>query len=81
MIANGAVIGLALERAGLELWAYLPHLPLKRAAIAIPAGAWYCFRARPPVSRRRTLLGAVGATTTVLLGAAAVEAYYAPVGA
>ena len=36
LIANGALVGWAFARAGIELAAYLPHLPFEWTAIALP---------------------------------------------
>ena len=80
LIANGAVVGWALARTGLELAAYLPHLPFEWAALAIPAGAWLCLRRGAPPIAAALLLRALGLTAVALLVAALLEVYAAPLG-
>lgn len=79
IIANGVSIGLGFARAGLELFAYLPHLPLEWAALALPAGAWFVFRARPPRDRAQTLVYVAALTGLLVALAAVVESMTVPV--
>jgi hypothetical protein len=80
IIANGVSIGLGFARAGLELFAYLPHLPLEWAALALPAGAWVAFRAQPPRDRAQTLVYVAALTGLLVVVAAVVESLAVPVG-
>jgi hypothetical protein len=79
LIANGGVVGYALARVGPELAAYLPHLPLEWAAIAVPAGAWRCLRRGYP-GPRALLLQTLGLSATALVLAAVIEVYAVPLG-
>jgi len=77
--ANAAMIGLALGRYPTQLPAYLPHLPLEDAALAITAGAWLARRIKhatgtPAPSLWRTALLMLTAT----IAAAIVETYAVP---
>jgi hypothetical protein len=80
LLANGAVVGWALARAGAQLLAYLPHLPLEWAGIAVAAGAWLRLRLAEPPERRALLLRGLLLSAAALLFAAAVEVYAAPLG-
>jgi len=79
VIANATLVGLALGRYPTQLPAYLPHLPLEDAALAIAAGAWLAHRtkqrtdARAPSLSRTALL-----TLTATIAAAIVETYAVP---
>lgn len=81
LIANGASIGRGFAQAGSELFAYLPHLPLEWAALALPAGAWFAFRARPPRERARALVHVAALTGLLVVLAAVVESLTVPVAA
>jgi hypothetical protein len=79
LIANGAVVGYALARAGPELAAYLPHLPFEWTAIALPAGAWLCLRRGCP-DPWALLLQTLALSAAALLVAALIEVYAVPLG-
>ena len=80
LIANGGIVGWVAAHTGLQLAAYLPHLPFEWAALAIAAGAWLCLRRSAPRDRRVLLLRALGLTASALLIAALLEVYAAPLG-
>jgi hypothetical protein len=77
--ANAALIGVALGRYPTRLPAYLPHLPLEDAALAIAAGAWLARRlpgrAGAPAA---SLASTVALTLVATIAAALVETYAVP---
>jgi hypothetical protein len=76
---NAAMIGLALGRYPARLPAYLPHLPLEDAALAIAAGAWLTRRLpRPAGAPARGLARTALLTLLVTIAAAIVETYAVP---
>ena len=79
VLANPVVVGFALGRYPTELPAYLPHLPLEYAALAIAASAWLT-RRLPSVSAQRTpsVLRCATLTLIVTAIAAVVETYAVP---
>lgn len=79
IIANGVSIGLGFARAGSQLFAYLPHLPLEWAALALSAGAWFAFRAQPPRDRALALVYVAALTGLLVVVAAALESLAVPV--
>jgi hypothetical protein len=81
VVANAAVVGAAVGRYPTELPAYLAHMPLEDAAVAIAAGAW--FARRLPRRRRAGVLApnlarAAALTLVVAIAAAIVETYAVP---
>jgi hypothetical protein len=77
--ANAAMIGLALGRYPTRLPAYLPHLPLEDAALAIAAGAWLARRVPPRAGTPAPSLASTTALTlVVMIAAAIVETYAVP---
>lgn len=79
VISNPVMVGLALGRYSIELLAYLPHLPIEDAALAIAASAWIVRRVcsgddSPPASVLRCAV----LTLVVALLAAIVETYAVP---
>jgi hypothetical protein len=79
LIANPVLVGLALGRYPAALPAYLPHLPLENAALAIAASAWLTRRLPNPNRRApRSLLGCASLTAAVAAIAALVETYAVP---
>jgi hypothetical protein len=79
VVANPVMVGLALGRHPIELFAYLPHLPLEDAALAMAASAWVVRRLpgadrQPPAS----VLRYAALTLAVALLAAVVETYAVP---
>jgi len=79
VISNPVMVGLALGRHPIELLAYLPHLPIEDAALAIAASAWIVRRVRngddpPPASMLRCAV----LMLVVALLAAIVETYAVP---
>jgi hypothetical protein len=77
--ANAAMIGLALGRYPTQLPAYLPHLPLEDAALAIAAGAWLARRRRSHASRAVPELARTAVLVlAVTIAAAIVETYAVP---
>jgi hypothetical protein len=77
VIANPILVGLALGRHRIELPAYLPHLPLEDAALAIAAGAWLA-RRHPGCRVPRSLLVCALLTLAFAALAALVETYAVP---
>jgi hypothetical protein len=75
--ANPVNIGLALGRHPTELPAYLPHLPLEDAALAIAASAWLARRLPTPNGQSPAGLAACASLTLALAAAAAVVETYA----
>lgn len=79
VIANPVMVGLALGRHPAELLAYLPHLPLEDAALAIAASAWVARRLPSTAGGRPAgVLGCAVLTLAVALLAALVETYAVP---
>lgn len=79
VIANATIVGLALGRYPTQLPAYLPHLPLEDAALAIAAGAWLAHRLPTrPTGQRQGLARTAALTLTVTIAAAIVETYAVP---
>ena len=77
--ANAAMIGVALGRYPTQLPAYLPHLPLEDAALAIAAGAWLARRRRSPTGRATPELARTAVLVLVVtIAAAIVETYAVP---
>ena len=79
VVSNPVMVGLALGRHPIELLAYLPHLPIEDAALAVAASAWVARRVRrgddpPPASIARY----AAMTAAVALFAAIVETYAVP---
>jgi hypothetical protein len=75
--ANPVIVGLALGRHPTALPAYLPHLPLEDAALAIAASTW--LTQRLPGRRPRTgLLACASLTLTLTAIAAVLETYAVP---
>jgi hypothetical protein len=74
---NPLMVGLALGRHPSELPAYLPHLPLEDAALAVSAGAWLA-RRHPGCRVPRSLLACALLTLVFAAIAAAVETYAVP---
>ena len=79
VISNPVMVGLALGRHPIELLAYLPHLPIEDAALAIAASAWIARRVRnrddpPPAS----IACYAAVTAAVALLAAFVETHAVP---
>jgi hypothetical protein len=70
LIANGAVVGVALGAYGLRVLAFLPHLPLEWAALAGGCAGWF-----DAGIRLRSISLIVAVLVTV---AAAVETWVAP---
>jgi hypothetical protein len=79
VLANPVVVGFALGRYPTQLPAYLPHLALEYAALAIAASAWLT-RRLPNVSAERAASVPRCATLTLIVTAiaAVVETYAAP---
>jgi hypothetical protein len=77
IIANAALVGVALGRYSGELPAYLPHMPLEDAAVAIAAGAWLAHRLHPRAGVPAPSLARAAALTLVLVIAAAIVETYA----
>jgi len=79
VISNPVMVGLALGRHPIELLAYLPHLPIEDAALAIAASAWIVRRVRngddPPSA---SVARCTAVTAAVALLAAIVETYAVP---
>jgi hypothetical protein len=76
---NAALVGAALGRYPTELPAYLPHMPLEDAAVAIAAGAWLAHRlARRAGVPAPSLARAAALTLVVAIAAAIVETYAVP---
>ncbi|MCA1699459.1 MAG: hypothetical protein LC790_11415 [Actinobacteria bacterium] len=81
VIANATLVGLALGRYPTQLPAYLPHLPLEDAALAIAAGAWLARRVAAQAGSRAPSLGRTALLTVVVtIVAAIVETYAVPHG-
>jgi hypothetical protein len=79
VVCNAAIIGLALGRYPTRLPAYLPHLPLEDAALAIAAGAWLARRLPPrPGSSAPSVCRTAALTLLVTIAAALVETYAVP---
>ncbi|MQA75695.1 MAG: hypothetical protein GEU88_15370 [Solirubrobacterales bacterium] len=78
LLLNGASVGLALGAVGVELLAYLPHLPLEWLGLAIPVAGWSAARAGELGPGLRPLVAVGAVALLVLLVAAAVEVYVAP---
>jgi hypothetical protein len=79
VVSNAAMIGLALGRYPTRLPAYLPHLPLEDAALAIAAGAWLARRLPPrPGSSAPSVSRTAALTLLVTIAAALVETYAVP---
>jgi hypothetical protein len=78
VVANAAVVGAALGRYPTELPAYLPHIPLEDAAVAIAAGAWLAHRLPRRAGMPPNLAPAAGLTLVVAIAAAIVETYAVP---
>ena len=77
--ANAAMIGLALGRYPTQLPAYLPHLPLEDAALAIAASAWLARRVPAVAGTSAPSLARTAAlTAAVTIAAAIVETYAVP---
>jgi hypothetical protein len=77
--ANPILIGLALGRHPTELVAYLPHLPLEDAALAVSAAAWIARRLPSPDRRApRSLLVCASLTLALVALAALLETYAVP---
>jgi hypothetical protein len=79
VVANAALVGAALGRYPAELPAYLLHMPLEDAAVAIAAGAWLGHR----LPRRAgvpapNLAWAATLTLVVAIAAAIIETYAVP---
>lgn len=79
VLANPILVGFALGRYPTQLPAYLPHIPLEYAALALAASAWLT-RRLPNLSaqRSRSLLGSATLTLIVTAIAAVVETYAVP---
>jgi hypothetical protein len=79
VIANATIVGLALGRYPTQLPAYLPHLPLEDAAVAIAAGAWLTRRLPGPIAQSDpSLTGAAVLTLLVTIAAAILETRAVP---
>jgi hypothetical protein len=77
VIANPVNVGLALGRHPTALPAYLPHLPLEHAALAIAASAWLT-RRLPDRRPTAGLLACAALTLTLTALAALIETYAVP---
>lgn len=78
VLFNALLVGLALGRHPATLPAYLPHIPLEDAAVALAAGAWLA-RRRPPASTVVPSLARTAALVVVVtIAAAIVETYAVP---
>lgn len=71
LVANAAIIGMAIAAYGARLLPFVPHLPLELLGLALPASAWAAARrsATPRVAK------VAGGTMVVLSIASGVEAY------
>jgi hypothetical protein len=79
VLANAALVGVALGRYPTLLPAYLPHMPLEDAAVAIAASAWLARRLPVPAgSSLRSLRRAAALTLIATVAAAIVETYAVP---
>ena len=79
VIANATIVGLALGRYPTQLPAYLPHLPLEDAALAITAGTWLAHRTKQPTGAGAPSLSRTALLTlSVTIAAAIVETYAVP---
>jgi hypothetical protein len=79
VVANATLVGLALGRYPTQLPAYLPHVPLEDAALAIAAGAWLAHRLADPAGAPAPRLArAAVLTAAVTIVAAIVETYAVP---
>lgn len=79
VIANPVNVGLALGRHPTALPAYLPHLPLENAALAIAASAWLARRLPNPDRQSPAgLLACAALTLTLTALAALIETYAVP---
>jgi hypothetical protein len=79
VVANPILVGLALGRYPTQLPAYLPHLPLENAALALAASAWLTRRLPNPNRRApRSLRGCASLTAALAAIAALVETYAVP---
>jgi hypothetical protein len=76
VVVNCAPVGAAFAAYGTALIAYLPHLPLEWAALALGASSWLVQRVRPLSTRERLLW--IAMTTGMLLGSAALESIAVP---
>lgn len=77
VIANAALIGLALGRHPIALLAYLPHLPFEDAALTAAAAAWFCRRAASVAEGPPRSVAAYAALTLALTVLAALMETYA----
>ncbi|MHB1538890.1 MAG: hypothetical protein ACYCUM_13875 [Solirubrobacteraceae bacterium] len=76
LLVCALLVGGALAGYGPAVLAYLPHVPLEWAGIAIGAGAWRIERTRPLSGRERA--ASLIAIISILLLAAAVETSLTP---
>lgn len=77
LVPNMLLIGVAVGAYGPRLAAYLTHLPLELAGLAIAAGAY--LHARRPTDRSAwTLAGPAAVAASCLLLAAVIETYTPP---
>jgi hypothetical protein len=84
LLAHGLAVGMAVAQHP-EVWRYLPHLPLEWLALAMPAAAWLHARTAhhagpdPATAQRPPVPRVAAAGIAVLVGAAAIETYLAPI--
>lgn len=79
VLANPMLVGFALGRYPTQLPAYLPHIALEYAALALAASAWLTRRLpNHRAQRSRSLLGCATLTLIVAAIAAVVETYAVP---
>lgn len=76
LFVSGLLAGGAVGGYGIRVLAFLPHLPLEWAGLAIGASGWVVKRKRPMVERGNGL--AVILSAGILLCAAIIETHIAP---
>lgn len=76
LATDAALVGVALGAYGARLLAWLPHLPLEWAALAVGVLPWLA--ARRGQRRRVDLLAPLAACFVLLLAAACVETWLTP---
>jgi len=75
-LANVLPVAAALGGYGWALVAYVPHLPLEWAALAVGYGSWIAERDHPLAGHER--LGLLGVLCALLIGAAVLETCAVP---